>query len=46
MFAGLAVPATVVVRSGFSTQKRIVKESGEWYSRLARSNALDFDPGE
>ena len=27
-------------------QQRIIKESGHWYSKVARSNALDFDPGE
>jgi len=35
-----------IVHCDFATQKRIVKQSGEWYSRLARSNALDFDPGQ
>jgi beta-glucosidase len=35
-----------IVHCDFATQKRIVKKSGRWYSALARSNALDFDPGE
>jgi beta-glucosidase len=35
-----------IVYCDFITQKRTVKDSGYWYSRLARSNALDFDPGE
>ncbi|MFI5352237.1 MAG: GH1 family beta-glucosidase [Candidatus Binatales bacterium] len=35
-----------IVHCDFPTQKRIVKQSGRWYSQLARSNALDFDPGE
>ena len=33
-----------IVHCDFRTQKRIVKESGHWYSRLARTGALDFDP--
>jgi beta-glucosidase len=33
-----------IVHCDFETQKRIVKESGEWYGRVARSGALDFDP--
>jgi hypothetical protein len=32
------------VHCDFKTQQRIVKESGHWYARLARSGALDFDP--
>ncbi len=35
-----------IVHCDFKTQKRIVKESGRWYAALARSNVLDFDPGE
>lgn len=35
-----------IVYCDFPTQKRIVKQSGRWYSQLARSNALDFDPGD
>jgi beta-glucosidase len=35
-----------IVWCDFTTQKRIVKESGRWYTKVARSNALDFDPGE
>jgi beta-glucosidase len=35
-----------IVYCDFKTQQRIVKESGRWYAALARSNALDFDPGE
>ncbi len=35
-----------IVHCDFATQQRIVKQSGKWYSQLARSNALDFDPGE
>jgi len=35
-----------IVWCDFKTQDRIVKESGRWYSSVARSNALDFDPGE
>ncbi len=35
-----------IVWCDFKTQKRIVKESGRWYSQVARSNSLDFDPGE
>jgi beta-glucosidase len=34
-----------IVHCDFKTQQRIVKDSGHWYSQLARSNALDFDPG-
>jgi beta-glucosidase len=33
-----------IVHCDFKTQARIVKESGHWYSKLARSGALDFDP--
>jgi beta-glucosidase len=33
-----------IVHCDFKTQQRIVKESGHWYSRLARTGALDFDP--
>jgi len=33
-----------IVYCDFKTQERIVKESGLWYSKLARSGALDFDP--
>jgi beta-glucosidase len=33
-----------IVYCDFKTQQRIVKESGHWYSRLARTGALDFDP--
>jgi beta-glucosidase len=33
-----------IVHCDFKTQQRIVKESGHWYARLARSGALDFDP--
>lgn len=33
-----------IVYCDFETQERIVKESGHWYSKLARSGALDFDP--
>ena len=33
-----------IVYCDFETQQRVVKESGHWYSRLARSGALDFDP--
>lgn len=29
----------------FKTEKRIVKDSGHWYSALACSNVLDFDAG-
>jgi beta-glucosidase len=35
-----------IVYCDFKTQKRTVKQSGKWYSQLARSNALDFDPGD
>jgi beta-glucosidase len=33
-----------IVHCNFQTQQRIVKESGHWYARLARTGALDFDP--
>ncbi len=33
-----------IVYCDFKTQQRIVKESGHWYARLARTGALDFDP--
>jgi len=33
-----------IVYCDFQTQQRIVKESGHWYARLARTGALDFDP--
>jgi beta-glucosidase len=33
-----------IVYCDFKTQARIVKESGHWYSKLARAGALDFDP--
>jgi beta-glucosidase len=33
-----------IVYCDFKNQRRIVKESGRWYSRVARTNALDFDP--
>ena len=35
-----------IVWCDFKTQQRVIKESGRWYSKVARSNALDFDPGE
>jgi beta-glucosidase len=35
-----------IVWCDFKTQNRIIKESGRWYGKVARSNALDFDPGE
>ncbi|MFZ0888589.1 MAG: GH1 family beta-glucosidase [Candidatus Binataceae bacterium] len=35
-----------IVYCDFKTLARVVKQSGRWYSQLARSNALDFDPGE
>jgi beta-glucosidase len=35
-----------IVWCDFKTQQRIIKESGRWYAKVARSNALDFDPGE
>lgn len=35
-----------IVYCDFKTQHRTVKDSGHWYSQLARSNALDLDPGE
>ncbi|MGH7815193.1 MAG: GH1 family beta-glucosidase [Candidatus Binataceae bacterium] len=35
-----------IVYCDFKTRARIVKESGRWYSQLARNNALDFDPVE
>jgi beta-glucosidase len=35
-----------IVHCDFETQKRIIKESGHWYSKVARANALDFDPVE
>lgn len=33
-----------IVHCDFRTQDRIIKESGHWYARLARTGALDFDP--
>jgi beta-glucosidase len=33
-----------IVHCDFKTQQRVVKESGHWYSRLAQTGALDFDP--
>lgn len=30
-----------IVYCDFNTQHRIIKESGHWYARLARSNRLD-----
>jgi beta-glucosidase len=33
-----------IVYCDFETQQRIIKESGRWYSELARTNVLDFDP--
>jgi beta-glucosidase len=33
-----------IVYCDFETQDRFVKESGHWYSRLARTGLLDFDP--
>jgi beta-glucosidase len=35
-----------IVYCNFKTQQRIVKQSGKWYSRLARANALDLEPGD
>jgi beta-glucosidase len=35
-----------IVYCDFKTQQRIVKQSGKWYSRLARANALDLEPGD
>lgn len=35
-----------IVWCDFKTQKRIIKESGRWYSQIARANSLDFDPGK
>ncbi len=35
-----------LVYCDFDTQRRYVKDSGRWYSGIARSNALDFDPNE
>ncbi|MGH7812471.1 MAG: GH1 family beta-glucosidase [Candidatus Binataceae bacterium] len=35
-----------IVYSNPDKQERIVKESGRWYSQLARTGALDFDPAE
>ena len=35
-----------IVYCDFETQQRIVKESGHWYSQLARTNVLDYDPRE
>ena len=32
-----------IVYCDFETQQRIVKESGHWYSQLARTNMLDYD---
>lgn len=41
---GLTAQRFGIVHCDFETQKRIVKESGHWYAKLARDNALDFDP--
>jgi beta-glucosidase len=35
-----------LVYCDFDTQRRIIKESGHWYSRLARSHRLDDDGAE
>jgi len=35
-----------IVYCDFKTRERVIKESGRWYSQLARNNALDFDPAE
>ncbi len=35
-----------IVWCDFDTQKRIVKESGKWFSALARSNTIEPAPGE
>ena len=35
-----------IVYCDFETQQRIIKDSGHWYSQLARTNTLDFDPGK
>ncbi len=43
---GLHAQRFGIVWCDFKTQQRIIKESGRWYSKVARSNALDFDPGE
>jgi beta-glucosidase len=43
---GLHAQRFGIVWCDFRTQQRIIKESGRWYSKVARSNALDFDPGE
>ena len=32
-----------IVYCDFETQQRIIKESGHWYSQLARTNMLDYD---
>ncbi len=34
-----------IVHCDFKTQQRIVKESGHWYSRLARDRRARFRPG-
>jgi beta-glucosidase len=35
-----------IVYCDFETQQRYIKDSGHWYSQLARTNVLDFDPRE
>lgn len=41
---GLYVQRFGIVYCDFKTRNRIIKESGHWYSKIARGNALDFDP--
>jgi beta-glucosidase len=43
---GLSSQRFGIVWCDFKTQQRIIKESGRWYAKVARANALDFDPGE
>lgn len=35
-----------IVHCDFNTQARTVKQSGQWYAALARSNRLDYEPAD